>query len=148
MIAIEPFKQEIASLKKTHDHGSFEYADCLASFHSCLALHFRNVSRLEKYGVYVVRQRDTGEVLYIGKGGTIDSEGLFKGQDVQGRLANVKGGDISANKWFADLCQAKGPLVIEYVFLPTSKSPALVEAVLLQAYLNEHHKLPYKNKEL
>ena len=148
MIVIEPFEDEMASLKEAHEHGSFEYANPLRTFSSCVRLHFSRTKRLEKYGVYVVRQRSIGEVLYIGKGGTIDPEGKFREQDIPDRLTNVKAHDISANRWFANLCQEKGPLLIEYVFLSTSKSPALVEATLLQAYLNEHHRLPYKNKSL
>ena len=148
MITVGPFEDEIALLKKTCEYGSYEYINPSDSFRACTTSHFRGVRRQEKYGVYVVRQRDTQEVLYVGKGGTIDSQGQFKGQDIPGRLKNVKEGDISADKWFRDLLQEKGPLVIEYVFLSTSKSPAFVEAALLQAYLNEHHRLPYKNKSL
>lgn len=148
MITVGPFEDEIALLKKTCECGSYEYINPSDSFRTCTTSHFREVRRQEKYGVYVVRQRDTREVLYIGKSGTIDSQGQFKGQDILGRLKNVKEGNISADKWFRDLLQVKGPLVIEYVFLSTSKSPAFVETALLQAYLNEHHCLPYKNKEL
>jgi hypothetical protein len=148
MIAIEPFEDEMASLKKTHEYGSFEYANPLSTFSSCVRSHFSRIERLGKHGVYVVHQRSTGEVLYIGKGGTIDPEGKFRKQDIPDRLTNVKAHDMSANRWFANLCQEKGPLIIEYVFLPTSKSPALVEATFLQAYLNEYHRLPCRNKEL
>ena len=148
MITVGSFEDEIALLKKTCEYGSYEYSNPSDSFRSCTTLHFRGVRRQERYGVYVVRQRDNQEVLYIGKSGTIDSQGRFKGQDIPERLKNVKGGDVSADKWFRDLLREKGPLVIEYVFLSISKSPALVEAALLQAYLNEHHGLPYKNKSL
>jgi len=148
MITVGPFEDEIASLKKTCGHGSYEYSNPSESFRTCTTLHFRRVKRQERYGVYVVRQRDTQEVLYIGKGGTINLQGQFKGQDVPRRLKNVKGGDIFADKWFGDLLQEKGPLIIEYIFLPKSKSPAFVEAALIQAYLNEHHRLPYKNRSL
>ena len=148
MTTVGLFEDEIALLKKTCEYGSYEYCNPLDSFRARTTLHFRGVRRLERYGVYVVRQRDTREVLYIGKGGTVDSQGQFKGQDIPQRLKNVKEGNISADKWFLDLLQEKGLLVIEYVFLPISKSPAFVEATLLQAYLNEHHRLPYKNKVL
>lgn len=148
MVAVDPFEDEIASLKKTCEHGSYEYSNPSDSFRTCTNLHFRELRQQERYGIYVVRQRDTQEVLYIGKSGTINSQGQFKGQDIPGRLKNVKGGNASADKWFRDFLQEKGPLVIEYVFLSTSKSPAFVEAALLQAYLNEHHHLPYKNKSL
>ena len=148
MITIGAFEDEIALLKKTCEHGFYEYNNLSKSFRTCTTSHFRSVKQQEKYGVYVVRQRDTQEVLYIGKSGTIDSQGEFKGQDIPGRLKNVKGGDVSADKWFRDILQERGPFVIEYIFLSTSKSPAFIETGLLQAYLNEHHCLPYKNKLL
>ncbi len=148
MIIIKSFEDEKESAKKTYEYGSFEYSETLHTFSSCVDTHFRRAIRQQKYGVYIVRQRDTGEVLYIGKSGTVDSKGRFLGQDIPGRLKNVKDSHIPANQWFEDLCKEKGPLVIEYVLLPVSNSPALVEAILLQAYLNEHNHLPYKNKEL
>lgn len=124
------------------------YSNLSKKFTDLTTSHFHKVRQREKYGIYIVRQRDTREVLYIGKSGTIDSRGQFRGQDIPKRLKNVKGNDIPANKWFQDLSQEKGPFVIEYIFLPPSMSPALIEAVLLQAYLNEHHGLPYRNKSL
>ncbi|MEM3550892.1 MAG: hypothetical protein QXV01_07375 [Candidatus Bathyarchaeia archaeon] len=145
---IKSFKDEWESLKKIYENGSFEYNDTSHTFSSCVDLHFRSVKRQQKYGVYLVRQRDTGEILYIGKSGTINSKGQFLGQDIPDRLKNVKDGRIPANQWFKDLCVEKGPLVIEYIFLPVSNSPALIEAILLQAYLNEYNHLPYKNKKL
>lgn len=148
MNGIGSFEEEIAELKRICDHGSFEYNSSSLNFTTVVTSHFHSINQQKMYGVYVVRQRDTQEVLYIGKSGTIDSKGQFKGQDIPGRLKNVKGRDVSANKWFRDLFQERGPLVIEYIFLSTSKSPAFVEATLIQAYLNEHHRLPYRNKSL
>lgn len=148
MITVGLFEDEIALLKKTCEHGFYEYSNSSESFRTCTTSHFRRVKQKERHGIYVVCQRDTQEVLYIGKSGTIDSQGQFKGQDIPKRLKNVKEGHASANKWFRDLLQERGALVIEYIFLPTSKSPAFVEAALLKAYLNEHHRLPYKNKSL
>lgn len=145
---IKSFEDEWESMKKIYEYGSFEYGDTSHTFSSCVDLHFRSVKRQQKYGVYIVRQRDTGEILYIGKSGTVNSKGQFLGQDIPGRLKNVKDGHIPANQWFSALCREKGPLVIEYLFLPVSNSPALVEAILLQAYLNGYNSLPYKNREL
>lgn len=148
MTAIGSFEDEVTYLKKTYEWGSYEYSNRSEKFRSCTTKHFRGVREKERYGVYVVRQRDTREVLYIGKGGTLDSQGQFKGQNVPGRLKNVKSINVKADEWFLNLLQKKGPLTIEYIFLPISRSPAFVEAILLQEYLNEHHHLPYKNKTL
>ena len=148
MIIVRSFEDEVAYLKKVYEWDYYEYSNRSEKFRACTTKHFRVVKEKERYGVYIVRQRDTREVLYIGKGGTVDSQGQFKGQDVPGRLKNVKGSNVKADKWFLDLLQKKGPLIIEYIFLPISRSPAFVETILLQEYLNEHHHLPYKNKTL
>lgn len=128
-------------------HGSFTYADPAASFRRLVAEHF--VGAVEKvYGVYVIRRRLDQSILYIGKGGTIGGDGQFKGQDVPGRLRNVRGGDIGADQWFRELLSEAGPVTIEYVVLTLPITPAYVEVSLLQAYLVEYRRLPPKNSEL
>ena len=67
MITVGPLEDEIVLLKKTCEHGFYEYSDLSESFRACTTLHFRRVKRRERYGVYVVGQRDTREVLCIGK---------------------------------------------------------------------------------
>ncbi len=142
------FEEEWESLTKRYKHGSFTY-DGSSSARRIIDSEFRKVQRQSKYGVYVIRQGDTREVLYVGKGGTIDRGGNFKKQDIPERLKNTKGDNISADNWFSSLAKEKGPLIIEYVFLDSKpESPALVESCLLQAYLNERGCLPYRNKEL
>ena len=149
MIDVGAFEDEINSLKNTHEHGCYGYIVQSKNFTACTRSHFNEVLRQEKFGVYIVRQRDTQEVLYIGKNGTVDSYGEYKKQtqDIPGRLTNTRG-TFNPNVWFRNLLQEKGALKIEYIFLPTSKSPSFVEKALLQAYLNEFNHLPYKNKEL
>jgi len=109
--------------------------------------HFENIKQKGKY-VYIVRQKETNEVLYIGKAGTINQNGEFKNQDLIGRLTNVRGEKISANEWFKNLYKEKGPLIVEYILLPETESPGYVENLLLQLYLNEHGRLPCKNEKL
>ncbi len=142
------FEEEWESLTKRYEHGSFTY-DGSSSARSLIASEFGKVRRQSKYGVYVFRQGDTREVLYVGKAGTIERVGTFKKQDIPHRLANTKGNDISADDWFSSLAKEKGPLIIEYVFLDSKpESPTLVESRLLQAYLNERDSLPYRNNAL
>ena len=145
-MSIGLFEEKMNRLKSNCEYGSFEYHDSSVTFSSVATEHFRNLARRQKYGVYIIRQLSSDKVLYIGKSGTIDRQGKFKGQDIPGRLKNVKG-DVSANEWFTSLVNEKGALMIEYIFLETSpESPSLVEAILLQKYFNEHGCLPYRNK--
>jgi hypothetical protein len=146
MAAFGTFEVEISNLNKVCEHGSLEYIDSNTSFTSVVTSHFQNIQRNNWHGIYVVRQKTSGEVLYIGKSGTIDRNGGFKGQDIPRRLKNVKNNDVPANEWFRRLFEEKGQLVIEYVFLSaTPQSPTFVESLLLQAYFNEHNFLPYRN---
>lgn len=142
------FENDLFLIKKQFEHGSFVYSDSSKSFSVCVTKHFRTVKAQDKHGIYVVRNKLTGEVLYIGKGGTITFEGKYKAQDIPGRLKAMRENDVRADVWFSALAKEKGEFIIEYVFLPIFKSPALVEALLLQAYLNEFGCLPYKNKTL
>lgn len=149
MIDVGAFEDEISLLKNTYEDGYYEYINQSENFTDCTKSHFKNVVSQNRYGVYIVRQRDTQDILYIGKSGTIDSNGKYKKQiqDIPIRLTNVRGTNNS-NVWFRNLLNDKGPLKIEYIFLPESKSPSFVEKLLLQAYLNEYRQLPYENKEL
>lgn len=146
---LDQFEDEWKSLKVENDHGSFSYDDPKISFKKTVNKHFRNVSSQMKYGVYVIRQKSTNEVLYIGMSGTINQQGDFKGQDIPGRLKNVKTRDMSADVWVENLMKDRGSLIVEYVFLDKKpKSPGLVETVLLQSFLNEYGHLPYLNNAL
>ncbi len=46
------------------------------------------------------------------------------------------------------LYTTNGPLIIEYIILtePKNPTPAFIEALLLQSFLNENQRLPLKNK--
>ena len=88
-------------------------------------------------------------MLYVSKGGMIKQARSSGGQDIPGRLTNVKGKDIPADEWLRSPIRETGPLVIVYgLFAAVPRSPALVEALLLQAHLNEYGCLPYRNKAL
>ncbi len=151
MINIDKFEVEFKTLQSYFPSGSYEYTDPNASFSAITKAHFENIAP-PHYGVYVIRQHATRQVIYIGKSGTIDPHGNFKSQDIPHRLQNVRekrhGQCIFGKQWFSELVREVGPLSVEYVVLPQTYSPALAETRLLQAYLNEHQKLPDKNKSL
>ncbi|MGO8752265.1 MAG: hypothetical protein ACLQNE_40520 [Thermoguttaceae bacterium] len=140
------FEQMIADLMASHERGGFGYADPKSPFRGVVCSHLS--SREATYGVYVLRKETSREVIYIGKGGTVDANGGFKGQDLRGRLKNVRAKDTPADVWFSGLVQKHGPLTIEYIVLSKDLSPGFVEAILLQAYLNDHGRLPAENRSL
>lgn len=147
MIAFDTFERLLHRLKENFRFGSFVYEDHTTRFRGAVSAHFGNGGG-KIYGIYIIRKRDTKEVLYIGKGGTLDGQGKFKGQDMPGRLQNVRGNDIGADRWFRELVQERGALLVEYLVLEAPIAPAYIEASLLQAYLAEHKSLPPKNSSL
>jgi hypothetical protein len=108
------------------------------------------------YGVYIVRVSErTGDVLYIGKGGTVRQNGTLLEQDVFGRLPNIHDGR-RGDEWARDLAvHAEAPLHIT-IFDTWSAAtrngrrlaPAFAEATLLQAFLEKYGSLPLANKSL
>ena len=129
--------------------SSFSYDDPHTPFSQVVDDHFRTTSQAELHGVYLIRKKHPSrEVLRVGKAGSVTRGGLYKAQDIPGRLKNVKG-DVPANQYFSQLLLEEGPLLIQYVCLPPKPmSASLVEATLLQAYLNERGSLPPRNSEL
>jgi len=107
MVTIQTIDEEFAKLKKHNEHGAFVYDSPSKIFSSICKDYFGQIKRPDKHGVYLIRQKFTGQVLYVGKSGTINSQGIFDKQDIPGRLTNVKG-KITANEWFKTLVSEKG----------------------------------------
>jgi len=143
------FEEEWQSVKNEFHNGSFIYADTSVPVREVITSHFMYIKHPHTHGVYVIRSQNTQEVFCIGKAGTIRNNGEFGMQDIPKRLKNVRNNDMPADEWFRNLVNEKGPLIIEFVFLEkTPTSPAFIETLLLQAYLNNYGHLPYRNKTL
>ncbi len=132
-------------LKENYDSAEFTYLDTGTSFRKVANTHFARPAT-PLYGVYIVRQQSSGTIIYIGKGGTVTQSGKYKGQDILGRLINVRGDSISADIWFGEVAAKYGAITVEYHVLRPPLAPAFVEAALLQAFLSEFQELPLLNK--
>lgn len=141
------FQEALKGLNEQHPNDSFEYSGGALSFRRVVKEHFGD-SKDRTYGVYILYGNQRQEVLYIGKGGTLDTDGSFKDQGLIGRLRNVRKGDVCADKWFRDLASQHGPIIVDYIELDKTCSPGFVEALLLQAHLNTYDRLPPKNSSL
>jgi len=143
------FEDEWKRIKELGYYGSFLFAGMANDWRSTVASHFKT-STLQRpcYGVYVVRQRKTGEVIYVGKSGTMRQDGSFKPQDLEKRLVNREKGQIR-QVIFGERVVRFGELLIEYVVLKDSSIiPGYLEARLLQAYYDEFNQLPPDNASL
>jgi len=136
-----------SSLKEARFSQVLTYNDPSQRFTAAVRGHFNSLPQSSRYGVYVVTAASSGQVLYVGKAGTVASDGKFKAQDIPGRLTAERANKTSSDRWFAEVCSQEGALKIEYVVLPNIQlAPATAEALLLQAFLIEHHCLPKYNK--
>ena len=139
------FDAEWRRLRDHSDHRTFELTPN-GSVRKTIKSHFGALGSADQYGVYVIRATDESVVLYIGKAGTVAKDGTIKNQNLPGRLTNTRGSKVSSKDWFGRLLAQHGPLVVEYVILQSSPvSPALAEAKLLQAFLNDFGRLPCEN---
>lgn len=145
------FEEELKELRRIGRHGRFEYKE--GQFKSAVTKEFGAIPS-KKWGIYIVREKRTNSVLYVGKGGTISRKDSTKRQDIPGRLkAPRKKGNIGFEKWLFDEIREmnspqKYPFEIEYIILPNEAevSPAYAEARLLQAYFQDKGKLPVANR--
>jgi hypothetical protein len=108
--------------------------------------HFNKVDYNGRmHGVYLVKQLRSGNIVYIGKSGTMRQDGTYKNQDLERRLTNKEKGE-RRNSICGQRVEKYGELLIEYIILDTTVLvPGYVEAMLLQAYYDERRCLPPDN---
>lgn len=106
-------------------------------------------------GVYLwINPNKENEVVYIGKAGTRQQNGDMKSQTLTGRLKAPRGKnkdtkkDISTYYWLkAEMNSRKIMSLRCYAFYTKDdKTPAYVEALLLQAFYDQKRRLPCLNK--
>lgn len=104
------------------------------------------------FGVYVIsegQQRD-GEIIYIGKSGTINQDGTWKKQGLRKRLTK-KQDKKNRNEFFQIIMDERNLNGLSFEWFVTLKAPTgdltgHVEAKLIQAYFNDYGCLPPYNK--
>lgn len=115
------------------------------------ALNENNVPN--QYGVYVIYSVKDGqeELIYIGKSGTMISDGTFKNQGIRNRLKAVGEKNIPRSIYFQNVIQKYELDKLKFVWIVTfddtnEEIPAYIEAKLLQTYYDNNKKLPILNK--
>ena len=102
-------------------------------------------------GVYIISE-PSGEIVYIGKAGTLQQGGSFKEQGLRGRLCAKQNG-VPRQTYFNRRMQEGRLDHIEVRWFVSFDDrvkvlPAKAEADLLQAYFEDHGKLPVWNEAL
>jgi hypothetical protein len=89
------------------------------------------------------------EVIYIGKAGTVRTDGTWKDQMLSRRLCNRQGG-MSRQDFFQKMLAETGASELRFEWFVTQAErmilPVLAEAELLQSFYDETGKLPRYNE--
>ena len=106
-----------------------------------------------QYGVYIIYSAKAGQedLIYIGKSGTMMTDGEFKSQGIKNRLKAVTTNNVSRGKYFQQVMQEYGFDKLKFIWIVTfddtrKELPAYIETKLIQLYYDHHHKLPILNK--
>lgn len=104
-----------------------------------------------KYGAYIIFD-PSGEVMYIGKSGTVNRDGRFDDQGVRERLSKRQDHE-PRQVYFNNRMEELGLANLEIRWFITHDGkhgilPAKAEADLMQAYFDDHGCLPPWNKSI
>lgn len=103
----------------------------------------------EEYGAYIISDSE-GRVLYVGRSGTMLNDGRFQRQTLLGRLTNRQGG-LSRQEFFGNMLRERDVQSLHFEWFVTFGGankvlPSLAESQLLQAYFDDHGRLPPYNE--
>ena len=102
-----------------------------------------------EYGIYAICDSVDQRVLYIGKGGTIQNNGTFKNQNLNGRLKAPRGRYNNSYLYFQDVMNQNNldSLIFLVIYSTIKNPPAFIESISLHYYLNQYNCLPMLNNE-
>lgn len=147
VLQIPPFEEAVEVVRAVCVRAvSFVFTPGEHSFTTLVEAQLRALVQVTG-GVYLVRAPGTGEVLYCGKTGSITPAGEFDQAETIRHPTHVRMGDLSIDEFFR-LCGsiAGGTLRVEcFALRARPASPSLIQAYLLQSYLNEFGCLPGAN---
>lgn len=104
------------------------------------------------FGVYLISAVSGSrmDLVYVGKAGTVNANGSWKKQGIAKRMTNRQG-EVSRSIFFPRLIKERELEGLHFEWFVTFNGetvvlPVLAEAELLQAYFNEHGRLPELNE--
>jgi hypothetical protein len=100
-------------------------------------------------GIYAICDSGSQQVLYIGKGGTIQNDGTFKNQNLNGRLKAPRGAYSNSYSYFLNVMLQHNfdSLIFLIIYSNPNSPPAYIESVSLLQYLSQNNCLPMFNHE-
>lgn len=131
--------------KRFPEHGTFlllpdESIDCVVTKYAIP----------NRPGVYVISAvAQITQVIYIGKAGTLQNDGTWKGQMLPGRLRAQQDG-MPRRRFFREVLAVTGATRFSFEWFITAGDritlPAFAESELLQAFFDDFGCLPKYNK--
>jgi len=101
----------------------------------------------DKSGIYIICILNDEEIVYIGKTGTLKTDG-FKNRSLHKRI-NGKQGAIERQKFFSDKIKSGDIKRLKIYWFDTwsvEDLPGYVEGVVIQEYFDKNKRLPIWNK--
>ena len=97
-------------------------------------------------GVYII-YNSKGEIVYIGKAGTINQDGTFKKQGLRRRLNNQHHG-MRREDYFISKIEENNldHIIIKWYEVNHGVIPGYAEGILIQEYFNKYGELPPWNE--
>lgn len=144
------FEKHIRSINSLfQEHGIFKISN---------GSELRNIVREsqvpDKPGVYLIYSEsvDFKNLLYIGKAGTMKTDGIFKNQGLSGRLCAKQDGKPRP-QFFQEVIDEYSIKALYFQWFVTFTKdikilPAKAEADLIQAYYDTIGRLPLLNKDI
>ncbi len=144
------FKHKVELYKESFPiHGQFEISSGNELRNKIRASNVSN-----KPGCYVIYKNsiESHNVIYIGKAGTMKTDGSFKDQGLAGRLC-AKQEKMPRPQFFQEIIEKHKISILYFQWFVTFNGqskilPAKAEADLLQAYFDEYGELPMLNKDI
>jgi hypothetical protein len=108
-----------------------------------------NQNVLNQIGIYVILQPLEDSIIYIGKGGTLKTDGTYKNQKVNGRLKAPRGNYNNSFEYFKQFMNVNNHQILRFYIFYSNQNipPAYLEALVLYNFYNINNCLPVLNYE-
>ena len=108
-----------------------------------------NQKVLNQNGIYVIYHPDGKSIIYVGKGGTLNKDGNYKNQKLNGRLKAPRSNFNNSFEYFKQLMIQNNYQILQFYIFYSKQNipPAYFEAVVLYNFYNINNCLPVLNNE-
>ena len=108
-----------------------------------------NQNVLNEIGIYVIFNPVEDCIIYVGKGGTLKTDGTFKNQKLDGRLKAPRGNFNNSFEYFKQFMNQNNYQTLHFYIFYSNQNipPAYLEAIVLYNFYNINNCLPILNNE-